>query len=32
MKLPTVARPFEALRNGAGFSRFLACNILRFFR
>jgi len=32
VKLPTVAKPFGILRNGAGLSHFLACNILRFFR
>ena len=31
MKSPTVANRRGVLRNGAGFSRFSACNILRFF-
>jgi hypothetical protein len=32
MKFPTVVKQLEILRNDAGFSRFWACNILRFFR
>jgi len=32
MKSPTVAKPLGILRNDAGFSHFLACNILMFFR